>query len=218
MKTIDVFFRDTNFVGRELENVQDLVKALAAGMDIANIDGCGYCTYGEKEVVDEEGNTKYEEYEKSEQELFEEMKSDLENGLNVYAGFFLDYKENSIVPASAINLQSNFYIGQEVYTMKNNKVIKAAIRRLWLTQGGETYFKDTDYLVGDIVREMRNCVTTLSANKATLDFIGSRIDNCKAMEENMAYLVNKKNFYKLVKLSEVFATKEELVKHLMMED
>ena len=65
---------------------------------------------------------------------------------------------------------------------------------------------------------MRNCVTTLSANKATLNYIGSRIDDYKAMEENMAYLVNKeKKLYKLVKLSDVFATKEELVKHLMEE-
>ena len=47
MKTTDVYFSDSNFVGRELENVQDLVKALAAGLSIANVDGCGYYPYTE---------------------------------------------------------------------------------------------------------------------------------------------------------------------------
>lgn len=135
MKTIDVFFRGNNFVGRELENVQDLVKALAAGMDIANIDGCGYSTFGEKEVEDEDGNTQYEEYEKSEQELFEEMKSDLEDGYKVYAGFFLGWEDYQIYPTAATTLQSDFYVGQEVYRMDNNKIVKDEILYINLIKG-----------------------------------------------------------------------------------
>lgn len=135
MKTTDVFFKDTNFVGRELENVQDLVKALSAGMDIANTDGCGYCTYGEKEVEDEDGNTQFEEYEKSEQELFNEMKSDIDGGNKLYAGFFLYLEDYQIYPTAATTLQSNFYVGQEVYRMDNNKITKDEILYINLVKG-----------------------------------------------------------------------------------
>lgn len=170
MKTTDVFFGDTNFIGRELENVQDLVKALAVGMDIANVDGCGYCTIGEKEVEDEDGNTHYEEYDKTEEELFNEMKSDLENNQPLYAGFYIGYADYMVVPSKATTLQSNFRINQEVFLMRDNKIEKDTILYINLVRG----------------------------RKGT---------------ENKYILMGAQGKYTDEKY--IFATKEELVKHLM---
>ena len=210
MKTITI----GNFVGFEITTIQEVVKAQACGLVITDKDGGDY----HYEFEDEDENGDVLDREPTDKEVFDRIAEDIANGHTLVAGFWLDTDKVQVVPRAAITLQTDFHIGQEVYTMRNNKIIEAKVHRLWLTQGGETYFENTDYLVSDIVREMHNCVTTLSANKATLNYIGSRIDDYKAMEENMAYLVNKeKKLYKLVKLSDVFATKEELVKHLMEE-
>jgi len=210
MKTITI----GNFVGFEITTIQEVVKAQACGLVITDKDGGDY----HYEFEDEDENGDVFDREPTDKEVFDRIAEDIANGHTLVAGFWLDTDKVQVVPRAAITLQTDFHIGQEVYTMRNNKIIEAKVHRLWLTQGGETYFENTDYLVSDIVREMRNCVTTLSDNKATLNYIGSRIDDYKAMEENMAYLVNKeKKLYKLVKLSDVFATKEELVKHLMEE-
>lgn len=210
MKTIAL----SNFVGFEVSTIQEVVKAQACGLVIMDKDMNGYdYPY---EYQDEEGE--WTESDPTEQQVFERIAEDIKDGKTLLAGFFLDTDKYNIVPSKQTTMQTDFYVGQEVFTMKGNKVIKARIQRLWLSRGGETYFKNTEYVTSDIVREMRNCVTTLSANKATLDYISSRIAACKAMEEDFAYLVNKdNNFYKLVKLSEMFATKEDLVKHLMEE-
>ena len=210
MKTIAL----SNFVGFEVSTIQEVVKAQACGLVILDNE-LGEYDYP-YEYQDEEGE--WTESDPTEQQVFERIAEDIKDGKTLLAGFWLNADKYNIVPSKQTTMQTDFYVGQEVFTMKGNKVIKARIQRLWLSRGGETYFKNTEYVTSDIVREMRNCVTTLSANKATLDYISSRIDACKAMEEDFAYLVNKdKNFYKLVKLSEVFATKEDLVKHLMDE-
>lgn len=137
MNTTDVFFSDSNFVGREVENVQDLVKALAAGMSIANVDGCGYYPYTEKEEEDEDGNVTYVDVEKTEDELFNEMKYDLEHNNPVYAGFYLNSTKWEVSPASHTHLRSSYYVGQDVYFLKDNRIVKGRIKYISLSQGDE---------------------------------------------------------------------------------
>lgn len=205
---------DNGYVGIKLNSVSDIMKynALNTNFSICN----EYEDYFDEYVNEDDGTGNFTEREPTENEKLERILQAFKDGQTLYAVFCLDCGE--VVPTAATTMQTNFYVGQEVFTMNHNSVIKARVQRLWLSRGGETYFKDSDYITSDIVREMRNCVTTLSANKSTLDYISSRINACKAMEDDFAYLVNKeKNFYKLVKLSEMFATKEDLVKHLMEE-
>lgn len=141
MKTTDVFFKDTNFVGREIENVQDLVKALAAGMNIADADGNGYS--GGYEVEDENGN--YDWHDKTDEELFADMRADLDGGCELYAGYFLDCGMYHIIPNKATTLQSDFYTGQEVYTMRDNKIAKDKILYINLVIGKEG--KENKYIL-----------------------------------------------------------------------
>lgn len=207
---------DANYVGIKLESVSEIMKynALSANFSICNESEYYFDEY----IEEDDGTGNITEREPTESEKLERILQAFNNGDKLYATFWLDCGE--VVPNAATTLQSNFRVGQEVFTMNNNKVIKVEIRHIWLSRGNEIPYsaEDTRQAVGRITREMRNCVTTLSVNDSTLDYIKSEIDAVKVMGESMAYVKNKdKNFYKLVKLSEVFATKEELVKHLMEE-
>ena len=176
MKTTDVFFEGTNFVGRQIENVQDLVKALAANMDIANADGCGYSCFGEREVTDEDGDTHYEEYEKTDEELFNEMKEDLDNGNVLYAGFYLDCRKYNIMASAATTLQSDLHIGQKCYVMHGNKIQCVIIRGIAL---------------GTFIDERDNRIFNKAKYHVDRNALGTFLR------------------------SELFTSKEELVKHLM---
>lgn len=213
MKTTDVFFKDTNFVGREIENVQDLVKALAANMDIATEDACGYSTFYDKEVEDEDGNVTYVETEKTEEELFNEMKNDLDHGNTLFAGFFLDCRKFEINPAKTTTLQTNLYVGQKVYVMHNNKVTETIIEQLVLIKGNNS-LPSANTLASDFASTFYEHCNSRYTNKPTHDYICQEIGRVKAPEHS-SVCVKIDGRYQFVELSEVFATKEELVKHLM---
>lgn len=217
MKTTEVFFAGSNFVGREIENVQDLVKALAAGMDIFNDDSeCGYSQFYDKEVTDEFGNTSYEEVEKTDSQLFEEMKYDLEHEVTLYAGFFLDFRQFSIMPAKRTTLQTDFSVGQEVYLLIDNKVVKTKIKQIWLTEG-ENNLHYSDRIASDICQEFYSRCQTIHYNTSTLNYIRGEIDKVRVQNKSFVSVEYNNGRDKLVELSEIFATKEELVKHLMEE-
>lgn len=222
MKTTDVFFKSTNFIGREIENVQDLVKALAAGMDIATDEECGYSTIGEREVTDEDGNTHFEEYDKTEEELFNEMKSDLDDKRTLYAGFFLDSREYSIKEAKATTLQSDFYVGQKVYFMKDNKITEGEIVFLSLVKAKEPNKElYVDYKSHDVAERLYYLIgSNLTCNPKAYWSADNRMEMESAVKaalnENNVLLKIGKNMISR-NFGEIFATKEELIKHLMEE-
>ena len=170
---------DNGYVGIKLNSVSDIMKynALNTNFSICN----EYEDYFDEYVKEDDGTGNFTEREPTENEKLERILQAFKDGQTLYATFLLDCGE--VFPTASTTMQTDFYVGQEVFTMNHNSVIKARVQRLWLSRGGETYFKDSDYITSDIVREMRNCVTTLSANKSTLDYISSRINACKAMED-----------------------------------
>ena len=135
MKKEQVYFEDTQFVGNEIENVQELVKAFSAGMSFAAADGHTYYPYYEEDYVNEDGEAGTREVEMNDGELFELMKTDLDNGLKVYAGLYIDGSKYNVVPASSTNLRSSFYINQKVYFMKNNEIKVGRIKFISLCEG-----------------------------------------------------------------------------------
>lgn len=217
MKTTEVFFEGSNFVGREIENVQDLVKALAAGMDIVpDYDCYGYSMIYDKEVIDEFGNGSCEEVEKTTDELFEEMKEDMDRGKTLYAGFFLDCRQFSIKPAKKTTLQTDFSVGQEVYLLIDNKIVKTKIKQIWLTEG-ENNLHYSDRIASDICQEFYSRCQIIHHNTSTLNYVRGKIDKVRVQDKSFASVEHVSGRDKLVELSEIFATKEELVKHLMEE-
>lgn len=117
-----------NLVGVEIYTIQDVVKAQAAGLSLLNKDGLGY----EYEVINEESG---EEREPTEQEVFERINKDLSEGNEVYACMFI--RDGWCVQEkAATTMHTNFYVGQKVYLMRDNKIVEDEIIYINMVIGG----------------------------------------------------------------------------------
>lgn len=130
MKTIKAVKISTNMVGVEVMNIQDVVKAQAAGLKLVDKEGWGYDVYT---IVDEETG---EEREPTEQEIFEHITKDLQEGKEVYACMELS-PDWEVQERAKTHLTTNFYVGQQVFTMRDNKIAKKTITRVILEDSKE---------------------------------------------------------------------------------
>lgn len=214
MKKEQVYFEDTMFLGHEIENIQELVKLFDAGVSIANEDGIEYSLYQYVDFVNDEGDTETKEIELERDELFDLMKRDLENGLKLYAGLSVDY-EYDVIPRTLCVMQTDFHIGQEVYTMRDNKVNKATIKQIWLTEGNNSLLS-TDTTIHDIFHEYCE-MSRVSYNESLFKYAYDKVEHVRVKDKSFAYVVFSDKKSGLVELSELFETKEELLKHLAEE-
>lgn len=125
MKTIKAVRLSDNFVGVEINTIQDAVKAQAAGLILVDKEGWAYNIYT---IYDEETG---EEREPTEQEIFEHITKDLSKGKEVYACMELS-PDWEVLERAKTNLKTNFYVGQQVFTMRNNKIAEMKIHRIVL--------------------------------------------------------------------------------------
>ena len=116
-----------NVVGVRIENIQDVVKAQAAGLFITNEKGYGY----DYHIEDEKDGV---EREPTEQEVFERIAKDIADGNKVYACMMLS-QNLCVMEDTNTTIQSDFYVGQKVYTMRKNKITEGEIRYLSLSRG-----------------------------------------------------------------------------------
>lgn len=212
MKKEQVFFEDTQFVGSEVENVQELYKAFAAGMSFAAEDGHTYYPYYEEDYVNEDGEAETREVEMNEDELFELMKADLDKELKVYAGIYVDGSKYNVVPASSTILRSRFFVGQQVYFMWDNKMMKGAIKQLWLTEG-KNELLSSDIIARDIIHEYTEMLHT-SYNEPTFKYIEDKVERVRARFKDFVCVHIPKEGDRFLLASDVFETAEELFKHL----
>ena len=128
MKAENAVRLSDNLVGFEVYTIQDVVKAQAAGLSFLNKDGLGY----KYEVINEESG---EEREPTEQEVFERINKDLSEGDEVYAcmGIADDW---SVQEKAATTMRTNFYVGQKVYLMRDNKIVEDEIIYINMVIGG----------------------------------------------------------------------------------
>ena len=117
-----------NLVGFEVYTIQDVVKAQAAGLSLLDKDGLGY----EYEVINEESG---EEREPTEQEVFERINKDLSEGNEVYACMFIG-DDWCVQEKAATTMRTNFYVGQKVYLMRDNKIVEDEIIYINMVIGG----------------------------------------------------------------------------------
>lgn len=124
MKTEDAVRMSDNLVGIEVYTIQDVVKAQAAGLVFVNKDGIGY----EYWIEDEESG---EEREPTEQEIFNRIAKDLAEDSEVYIAddWCVQKKANT-------TMSTNFYVGQKVYLMRDNKIVEDEIIYINLVKGG----------------------------------------------------------------------------------
>lgn len=119
MKAENAVRLSDNLVGVEINTIQEVVKAQAAGLSLLNKDGLGY----EYEVINEESG---EEREPTEQEVFERINKDLSEGNEVYACMFIG-DGWCVQEKAATTMRTNFYVGQKVYLMRDNKIVEDEI-------------------------------------------------------------------------------------------
>ena len=116
MKAENAVRLSDNLVGVEINTIQDVVKAQAAGLNLLNKDGLGY----KYEVINEESG---EEREPTEQEVFNRINKDLSEGNEVYACMFIG-DGWCVQEKAATTMRTNFYVGQKVYLMRDNKIVE----------------------------------------------------------------------------------------------
>ena len=123
MKTTKAVRLSDNFVGVEINTIQDVVKAQAAGLKLVDKEGWEYSIYT---IEDEETG---EEREPTEQEIFEHITEDLSKGKEVYACMELSY-DWEVQERAKTHLKTNFYVGQQVFLMRDNKIAEKTISRI----------------------------------------------------------------------------------------
>ena len=128
MKAENAVRLSDNLVGVEINTIQDVVKAQAAGLNLLNKDGLGY----KYEVINEESG---EEREPTEQEVFNRINKDLSEGNEVYACMFIG-DGWCVQEKAATTMCTNFYVGQKVYLMRDNKIVEDEIIYINMVIGG----------------------------------------------------------------------------------
>lgn len=174
MKSEEIYFDATDFIGREVENIQEVVKGMAANMDFADQDGAGFWY----DVEEEDGCTYREP---TEQEVFDRIQECLSNGGKVYIGLFLNMSKYTVVPAKSTNLQSDFAIGQEVYIIQDNKIIKGKINTIQIVQSfkNNVVVRDARYKIDCAINNYKQASFVLGEEEifATKDALVEHISN-----------------------------------------
>lgn len=127
MKTTKAVRLSDNFVGVEINTIQDVVKAQAAGLKLVDKEGWEYSIY----TIDDEETG--EEREPTEQEIFEHITKDLSEGKEVYACMELA-SDWEVQEHAKTHLRTNFYVGQQVFLMRDNKIAEDKIVRIYLVK------------------------------------------------------------------------------------
>ena len=194
------YFYNNDILGMVLTNVQDVLKAHDLGLSIM-AENEDYLDERYDEEIDNNRDATTDEIIEDAQEAFKA-------GVKLYATLDVpnDYE---VVPRKATNLQSNFYVGQAVYFMKDNKIRKKYIFRIMLNETA-SYSSSSDYteIVGEngkITMQHEKCNIYTLADKRYYNSIDDK--NCVAYDH-----------MEVKREGEFFATKEELVKHLMEEE
>lgn len=130
MKTTKAVRLSDNFVGVEINTIQDVVKAQAAGLKLVDKEGWEYSIYT---IEDEETG---EEREPTEQEIFEHITEDLSKGKEVYACMELSY-DWEVQERAKTHLKTNFYVGQQVFLMRDNKIAEKTISRIIIEKNAD---------------------------------------------------------------------------------
>lgn len=125
MKTNNAIYIFGHMVGVEVENIQDVVKAQEIGFYLSDEQGNGYDYTIMRE--DEEGNEV--ECEPTEQEIFERVSTALAYGEKVYACMTLS-PDWDVQRHAKTHLKTNFYVGQQVFLLRDNKIAERTISRI----------------------------------------------------------------------------------------
>ena len=211
MKTNKAVRLNDNLVGVEVNTIQDVVKAQAAGLELVDKEGWGYDDYT---IIDDESG---EEREPTEQEVFDRIAKDLAEDKEVYACMQIanDWR---VQRNAKTNLLCDFYLHQHVYTMHENKIVEGEIVYLSLAHGSLGDDANTA-LYGGMAEQLYYNIGYYFTNGRTpqIGFQREQIIKKISSLKMHAHVVlkTKKGGYMTRDLEEIFATKQAPVDSLM---
>lgn len=120
MRTME-YFESEHFMGIEVTNITDAMKAKEIGLDLISENGdvFGY------DIEDKDGN----ERPMTDEEICKDILKTFELGGKVYAGSYLD-NGTIVSDKKATLLASEYRIGELVYFMHDNKMIEGTIKQI----------------------------------------------------------------------------------------
>lgn len=211
-----IYFKNSNVVGFEITTANDVIKAQELGLFICNKDEYYFDDYVTE--LDKDGIEK--EREATKDERMERMFKALREGQQLYATFNFDDSGMKAVRNSATILASDFYIGQTVYTMRNNKIASGIILYMSMSIGEQEdkFYLDyrSKYLIEDVYSF---CAEKAGVHKNVLSLPSGDFDHIlslihKSIHGNSVVISideHKETRY----MNEIFATKEELINSLL---
>lgn len=210
MKAENAVRLSDNLVGVEVNTIQDVVKAQAAGLGLVDKEGWEY----DFTIVDEESG---EERKPTEQEIFDRITKDLAEGKEVYACMQIanDWR---VQRNAKTNLLCDFYLHQHVYTMHENKIVEGEIVYLSLAHGSLGDDANTA-LYGGMAEQLYYNIGYYFTNGRTpqIGFQREQIIKKISSLKMHAHVVlkTKKGGYLTRDIEEIFATTQALVDSLM---
>ena len=129
MNTNNAIYIFGHMVGVEVENIQDVVKAQEIGFYLSDEQGNGY----DYTIMREDEEVNEVECEPTEQEIFERVSTALADGEKVYACMTLS-PDWDVQRHANTHLKTNFYVGQTIYLMRDNKIAEDKIIRIYLVK------------------------------------------------------------------------------------
>lgn len=210
MKAENAVRLSDNLVGVEINTIQDVVKAQAAGLGLVDKEGWEY----DFTIVDEESG---EERKPTEQEVFDRIAKDLAEDKEVYACMQIanDWR---VQRNAKTNLLCDFYLHQHVYTMHENKIVEGEIVYLSLAHGSLGDDANTA-LYGGMAEQLYYNIGYYFTNGRTpqIGFQREQIIKKISSLKMHAHVVlkTKKGGYLTRDIEEIFATTQALVDSLM---
>lgn len=204
------------YVGIKINSISEIMKynALKEQFSIWNEYECAFDD--DVEVTDDDGNVT--EREPTENEKIERILEAFNNGTVLYAVFQLDC--GRVFSDLATTFQSKYAIGQQVFTMKDNKIVSGRIVFISLSDYEDDKKLYVDYHCRDIGEKIYNIVSANLCPTRYLDYYSfSERDRIKrilkvALNKNYVVLEIGRNYVSR-SLGDIFSSKEELIKHLM---
>lgn len=214
MKTI--YFENSNVIGFEVATANDVIKAQELGLYICN----KYEDYFDYYVTEQDEDGNETEREATKDERTERMIKALREGQQLYATFNFDGSGMKAVKDSATILASDFYIGQTVYTMRDNKIASGTILYMSLSISENENKFYLDYRSKRLIEELYSfCAGKAGINKNILSLQSEEFDNVTALIHNSIHgnsvVVSIDGRKEARYMSEIFATKEELINSLL---
>ena len=202
-----IYFEENDIFGLELKSIQDVLNARSLGLHILPEGGEEYL---DRRFDDDNESLR----DATTDELIEDAQAAFKAVGKIY-GIFDTPLEYRFVPAEATTMQTDFFVGQKVYVMHDNKITETTVAQIVLVEG-ENSFPSSDTMASDFTSAFYGRNNTTYSNEPTFKYLSREVERIRTPKCS-SVCVKIDGRYQFVKLSEVFATKEELAKHLLEE-